>query len=147
MSSESDLPESGPQGSNSNSNADHIQQDIKFRFVDDLSVLEKLNFKNHLISDIDDKFLPTENYQPRANLNQIADWTRQKTISSLKGSILKIILNEIVNQTKMLGTIVSSGLKWSEVAKPHRYAVLKSISENDYSPQTPTLFVSLMMSS
>ena len=97
MSSERDLPGGGPQGStfglleyksNSNDNADHIQQDLRFKFVDDLSVLEKLNlillglscynFKNHVASDIgiDDKFLPSENIQSQLNLNQITDWTR-----------------------------------------------------------------------
>ena len=65
MSSERELPVGGSQGStfglldhksNSNSNADHIQQD----------------------SGIYDKFLPPENIQPQANLNQLANWTRKK---------------------------------------------------------------------
>ena len=51
-STQRDLPGGGPQGStfglleyqsNSNSNADHISDDMKFKFVDDLSVLQKIN--------------------------------------------------------------------------------------------------------
>ena len=61
-----DLPGGGPQGStsglleykyNSNDNADHIPEDMIFKFVDDLSALENLNliiaglssynFRNH----------------------------------------------------------------------------------------------------
>ena len=47
-----DLPGGGPQGcsfglleykSNSNDNADHVPRDKRSKFVDDLSILEKLN--------------------------------------------------------------------------------------------------------
>ena len=66
-----DLPGGGPQGctfglleykSNSNNNADCVPKDMRFKFVDDLSTLEKLNlilaglssynFRNHVASDI-----------------------------------------------------------------------------------------------
>ena len=92
-----DLPGGGPQGStfglleyksNSNDNADHIPEDMRFKFVDDLSALEKLNlilaglssynFRNHVASDIgiDDKFLPPANFNSQNNLDQIVSWTR-----------------------------------------------------------------------
>ena len=79
-----DLPGGDPQGctfglleykSNSNNNADHVPQEMRFKFVDDLSVLEKLNlilvgltsynFKNHVASDIgiDQQYLPSINIQ------------------------------------------------------------------------------------
>ena len=65
------LPGGGPQGctfglleykANSNKNANHVPVDMRFKFVDDLSILEKINlilaglacynFKNHVASDI-----------------------------------------------------------------------------------------------
>ena len=68
-SSTRDLPGGGPQGctlglleykASSNDNADHIPIDMRFKFVDDLSLLEKFNlillglcsynFKNHVAS-------------------------------------------------------------------------------------------------
>ena len=84
VSSTCDLPGAGPQGctfglleykSNSNNNADYVPQNMRYKFVDDLSSLEKLNlillglssykFRNHVASDIvvDQKFLPKENFQ------------------------------------------------------------------------------------
>ena len=84
LSSTRDLPGGGPQGctfglleykSNSNNNADYVPQNMRYKFVDDLSILEKLNlillglssynFRNHIASDIgvDQKFLPKENFQ------------------------------------------------------------------------------------
>ena len=79
-----DLPGGGPQGctfglleykSNSNNNVDHVPPKMRFKFVDDLSILEKLNliltgfcsynFRNHVASDvgIGQKFLPSNNCQ------------------------------------------------------------------------------------
>ena len=96
VSTQRDLPGGGPQGStfglleyksNSNDNAEHIPEDMRFKFVDDLSALEKLNlivlglssynFRNHVASDIgiNDKFLPPQNIKSQENLDQIAEWT------------------------------------------------------------------------
>ena len=87
-----DLPGGGPQGctfglleykSNSNNNADHVPQDMRFKFVDDLSTLEKLNlilaglssynFRNHVASDIgiEQKYLPTGNFESQQYLKNI----------------------------------------------------------------------------
>ena len=78
-----DLPGGVPQGctfglleyiSNSNDIADHVAQDMRYKFMDDLSVLDKLNlivvglssynFRNHAASDIgiDQKYLPSQNF-------------------------------------------------------------------------------------
>ena len=86
-----DLPGGGPQGctlgligykSNSNKNAQHIPQNRKFKFVDDLSFIEKLNlillrltsynFRNHVASDvgIDQNYLPNENIKSQNFLIQ-----------------------------------------------------------------------------
>ena len=91
-----DLPGGGPQScslglleykSNSNDNANNVPSDKRFKFVDDLSILEKLNlilmglssynFKHHVASDIgvDQKFLPSENFKSQEYLNGIVQWT------------------------------------------------------------------------
>ena len=91
-----DVPWGGPQGctlglleykSFSNNSADQVPSDMKFRFVDDLSLLEKLNlilfglcsynFRNHVASDVgtNQKYLPSENYQSQQYINQIEQWT------------------------------------------------------------------------
>ena len=83
-SSTRDLPGGGPQGcslglleykSNSNDNANNVPSDKRFKFVDDLSIFEKLNlilmglssynFKHHVASDIsvDQKCMPSEHFK------------------------------------------------------------------------------------
>ena len=90
------MPGGGPQGctfglleykANSNHNADHLPVHMRFKFVDDLSTLEKLNlilaglssynFKNHVASDIgtNQKFLPNDNILSQQYLNRIETWT------------------------------------------------------------------------
>ena len=89
------LPGGGPQGSlvglieyfvQSNDNADCVDPDKRFKYVDDLSVLElvlltgllsEYNFKQHVASDIgiDELYVAAENLETQQNLNEIADWT------------------------------------------------------------------------
>ena len=153
VSSERDLPGGGPQGctfglleykSNSNDNANHVPQDMRFKFVDDLSTLEKLNlillglssynFRNHVASDIgiEQKYLPSDNFQSQGYLDTIQNWTEANKMKlNVKKSNLMIFnftrdfqfstrlfmdntLLEIVHQTKLLGTIISSDLKWHD---------------------------------
>ena len=96
FSSTRDLPGGGPQGatmglieymSNGDNNTDHIPSYMKFKFVDDLSALEKLNliliglssynFKCHVASDIgiDQHFIPSENIKSLETLDKIQRWT------------------------------------------------------------------------
>ena len=151
MSTTRDLPGGGPQGcslglleykSNSNDNADHVQRDKRFKFVDDLSILEKLNlillglseynFKTHVASDIGigQKYLPSENFQSQGYLNRIEQWTEDNMMKlNAKKSNVMIFnftknfqftsrlyiennLLEVVHETKLLGTLVSSDLTW-----------------------------------
>ena len=146
-----DLPGGGPQGctfglleykSSSNNNADHVPQKMRFKFVDDLSILEKLNlillglssynFRQHVASDIgtNQKFLPSSNIQSQQYLDKIEDWTNaNKSKLNVKKSNVMIFnftkdfqfstrlylentLLEIIDETKLLGTIISSDLKW-----------------------------------
>ena len=150
-SSERNLPGGGPQGStfglleyksNSNNNADHLTPDMRFKFVDDLSTLEKLNlillglssynFKLHVASDIgiDEKFVDPANFESQNNLQVIEKWTvdNKMKLNQKKTEVMifnftndyqfstRLYLNdtllETVRETKLLGTIISSDLKW-----------------------------------
>ena len=91
------LPGGGPQGSlvglieyfvQSNDNADCVEPDKRFKFVDDLSVLElvmltsllsEYNFKYHVASDvgIDELYVAPENLKSQGTLNKIASWTEE----------------------------------------------------------------------
>ena len=99
-SSQHDLPGGGPQGTllggieylvNSNDNADFLEDDEKFKYVDDLSILEfvclagllcEYNFKLHVASDvgIDSYFLPPQNFQMQEYLDKISSWTDKKKV-------------------------------------------------------------------
>ena len=148
-----DLPGGNPQGStfgllgfksSSNDNADHVAVDRRFKFVDDLSMLEILNlltvglvnynFQDHVASDvgIDQKFLLPQNFDGQDSLAKIEEWTRKnKTLLNTKKSNYMIFnfsdnhrfatrmylednILENVGETKLLGTIVSSDLKWTK---------------------------------
>ena len=130
--------------SNLNNNVDHVPPHMRFKFVDDLSVLEKLsliliglssyNFRNHVASDIGthQKYLPNINIQSQNYLDQIQTWTETNkmklNVDKSKVMIFNFtedyqfatrlyiedVLMETINQTKLLGTIVQSDLKWSE---------------------------------
>ena len=88
----------GPQGalwgileylSQSNSNTDFIENRKKFKFIDDLSVLEMINllsigistynYKQLVPSDIPEKgcYIPIENLKSQDYLNKISMWTKQ----------------------------------------------------------------------
>ena len=89
------LPGGGPQGSlvglieyfvQSNDNADSVDPDLRFKYVDDLSVLElvmlaglvsEFNFKQQVASDIgiDELYVAGENLTTQETLNNIAEWT------------------------------------------------------------------------
>ena len=96
QSSTCDLLGGGPQGfnlglleykSNSSDNANHVPIDMRFKFVDDLSLLEKLNLillglseynlKNHVASEIgiNQKYLNSENLESQGYLTTVEKWT------------------------------------------------------------------------
>ena len=90
------LPGGGPQGTlvglieyfvQSNDNTDCVDLDLRFKYVDDLSILElvmlsgwlaEYNFKHHVANDIgiDEYYVSAENLKTQKNLNSIAEWTR-----------------------------------------------------------------------
>ena len=105
LSSERDLPAGGPQGSNfgilgylsqSNDNSDWVPIDDRYKYMDDLTVLEcvyltsigiaSYNLKNHVPSDIPthNQFINSENLKTQQYLDKIESWTEKK----------KMVLNE-----------------------------------------------------
>ena len=140
----------GPQGatlglleysSQSNHNADCVSPEDRFKFVDDLSILEVINlltvgFASHnaklqVPSDMPEhnNIIPAQNLQSQRWLEEIEEWTsNQKMVINTKKT-KAIIFNfsdtkfmtrlalkgesiEVINSTKLLGTIVSNNLKW-----------------------------------
>ena len=115
---------------------------MRFKFVDDLSTLEKLNlisiglsnynFKLHVASDIaiGDQFLPADNFKGQSSLDQLIKWTQvNKSKLNVKKSNYMIFnftrdyqfscrlqiednLLEPIKETKLLGMIITSDLKW-----------------------------------
>ena len=87
----------GPQGTllgqieyivQSNDNVDSVPQEDKFKYIDDLSLLQlvclsgllvEYNFLEHVASDvgIGHQFLPPEAYPTQETLNSVAHWTEQ----------------------------------------------------------------------
>ena len=89
----------GPQGATmgvleylaqSNNNADWVSEEDRFKFFDDLTILEvvnlltigisSFNFKFQVASDIPchGQYIPPENLQTQDNLNKIQEWTKKQ---------------------------------------------------------------------
>ena len=141
----------GPQGatlgileylSQSNNNADLVKVSDRFKFVDDLTVLEIIdlltvgitcyNIKAHVPSDIPvhNQYIPPANLKSQQYLEQISEWTEnQKMMLNAKKS-KNMVFNftdrfqfstrlrmdndvvETVQSMKLLGTIISQDLSW-----------------------------------
>ena len=137
------LPGGGPQGcdlgrleylSQSNDSANFVPNEDKYKFVDDLSLLEIINlisiglssynFKHHVASDIaiNELYLPTENTKSEKYLAALEDSTNKNKMKlifnetdnyqfstrfTLENSVL-----EIVEETCLLGVKISSDLSW-----------------------------------
>ena len=143
----------GPQGATfgiweylaqSNYSAHCVEQDYRFKFVDDLTVLEKINLlmaglssfncRSSVPSDIPshNQYIPAENLQSQVFLNKIQNWTEnQKMVLNQKKTKAMIFnftdnyqfgtrlqLNdeylEVVEKSKLLGVMLTSDLKWDE---------------------------------
>ena len=143
----------GPQGSSigileylsqSNDNSENVPVDKKFKFVDDLSVIEvisllnvglashnpKMNVPNNI--NHDNQFIPAEHLKSQEYVNQISDWTDAKKMelnpkktknilfnfSTLNQFTTNIVMKgeniETVSETKLLGTIITDDLKWEK---------------------------------
>ena len=130
--------------SQTNNNADCVPEEDRFKFVDDLSTIEIINLltiglssiylKPHVPSDIPThgQFVDSSKLKSEQYLNQINEWTeRQKMIISekkTKAMLFNFTNNhqfttrlelkgqniQIVDQMKILGTVVTSDLTWSD---------------------------------
>ena len=133
--------------SQSNNNADCVNEEDRFKFIDDLTVLEivnllmvgisSYNIKNHVPSDVleNNQFIPPTNLKSQDILDEISLWTKnQKMVINQKKSKCMIFnytknykfstrlaiegeIMETVEETKLLGTNVSNDLKWGKIKK------------------------------
>ena len=129
--------------SQTNGNLNFVEEDSIYKFVDDATVLEivnlisigiaSYNFRLKVASNIPEhnQFVPAENLKSQNYLNRIQEWSenQQMELNSEKTKImifnfsrhLQFTTNmklldkdiEVVNQTKLLGTIITSDLKWN----------------------------------
>ena len=146
-----DLPGGGPQGcslglieydSQTNDNTDFLMEDDKYKFVDDLSVLEVINlitiglssynFYQHVASDIgiNQSYIPSKNLKSQCYADNICQWTVQNKMKLNEKKCKMMIFNrtrnyqfstrihvnntilDTISDTQLLGTIVSSDLTW-----------------------------------
>ena len=141
----------GPQGgtlgieeylSQSNDNTNFLKEDEKFKYIDDLSMLELVNlisigianynFKAHVASDIgiDNKYLPPENIMSQQYIHNIEQWTHNKQMKLNVEKSKYMLINftkkyqvnkrlnmeqellQQVNQTRLLGLILRDDLSF-----------------------------------
>ena len=140
----------GPQGTllggleylaQSNDNADIVPEEDRFKYIDDLSVLQLIclsgllidyNFLEHVASDIgiDDRYLPASSYSTQEHLNFISNWTtenlmklneaksnyivfsRSKESFATRLSINNVTLDRL-SVTKLLGVWITEDMSWS----------------------------------
>ena len=144
---------SGPQGSSiglleylaqSNDNANIVGQEDRFKFLDDLSILEAVNLlsvgissyniKQHVASDIPvgNGFIESSNLNTQSYIDSICQWTTEKRMKlNFKKSNIMIFnpsrkynfttrikmddnILPVINKTKLLGTIITDDLKWND---------------------------------
>lgn len=143
----------GPQGSSfgileylsqSNDNSENVPVDERFKFIDDLTVLEiisllnvglashnpKVNVPNDI--NINNQMIPPEHLKTQKYVNDIDEWTKKNKMMLNPKKTKNIIFNfskqyqfttdiilqdekiETVKETKLLGTIITEDLKWSQ---------------------------------
>ena len=141
----------GPQGatlglleylSQSNNNSDCVGVRDRYKFIDDLSVLEivnlltvgitSFNLKLEVPTDIptQNQFIPAENLKSQNWLDKINEWTENQLMIINEKKTKTIIFNftenfqfttrlklkgepiEVIEKTRLLGTIITKDLKW-----------------------------------
>ena len=130
--------------SQSNNNADFVSESERFKFIDDLTILEIVNLlsiglstynvKNQVPSDIinSNLFIPPDNLNSQYYLDQISEWTKNQKMKINENKSKIMVFNftknyqfstrlelegkilETVSETKLLGTIVTNDLKWGK---------------------------------
>ena len=143
----------GPQGatfgileylSQSNNNADSVDVNDRYKFIDDLTILEivnlitiglaSFNLKHTIPSDIPthNTVISSENLKSQDNLNNILKWTKENKMMINQEKCKTMIFNftrkyqfttrlniedkqlEVIKSTKLLGTIIQDDLKWEK---------------------------------
>ena len=156
ISHEQHLNGGGPQGSifgileylaQSNNNSDCVECSERFKFVDDLTILEKINLlligmashnsHEQVPNDIpsDNQIISAEHLKTQEHINSIQSWTENQKMILNESKTKAMIFNftkkykfttrlklktkniEIVRQTKLLGTIITDDLKWHDNTK------------------------------
>ena len=154
LSSEKQMVAGGPQGSTagilqflstSNNCADIISEDLKYRYIDDLSALELVNLltigiQSHNIRQQVPNNVPTHNQiisndklETQKHVNEIANWSKNNLMKLNAKKCKNMIFNfsrnhqfstsielndeklETVNEMKVLGTWITDKLKWVQV--------------------------------
>jgi hypothetical protein len=130
--------------SQSNDNADCVDVEDRFKFVDDLSFLEIIymlnvgissyNIRAHVPSDIPthNQVICNTNLKSQTQLNMINEWTNEKkmmlNVKKTKTMIFnfskkyqfttKLKVNnknlDVVNETTLLGTLINNKLTWDK---------------------------------
>ena len=145
------LPGGGPQGcttglleykSQTNNNCDFVPPSLRYKWVDDLSILEIINlitagissynFKQHVASDVgvDQSYLPSININTQGYMDKIERWTNENQMKVNGKKTKLMIINftrnyqistriylegqllEIVKETLLLGCVITSDLKF-----------------------------------
>ena len=145
------LPGGGPQGgtlgieeylSQSNDNVDFLELDEKFKFIDDLSILEIINLVSiglasynchqHVPSDIaiENLYLDSKNIKSQEYLDSIENWTENKQMKLNTDKTNYMVFNfstkyqfntrlklegskvDQVHETKLLGLLLRDDLSW-----------------------------------
>ena len=130
--------------SQSNNNSDCVPVHERFKYFDDLTVLEFVNLLSIGISSQNVKlrvpsnlpshnqFIPNDHLKTQEYLNKISDWTddnlmklnvkktkclvvnNSRKYQFTTGLVMKDQVLEIVNEAKLLGTYITSDLKWDK---------------------------------
>ena len=153
MSSERELIGGGPQGSTfglweylsqSNDNANCLDEKDRFKFVDDLTFIEIIyllnvglstyNVRQHVPSDVPshNQIIPAEHLKTQKHLGAINKWTKKQKMKLNIKKTKSIIFNftkkyqfstklsvddqklDIVKEAKLLGTHITDDLKWNK---------------------------------
>ena len=141
--------------SQTNHNSDCVPADDRFKWVDDLTVLEKINllsigissynFKHHVASDIpiNGHYIQNEHLKTQAYLEKINQWTVSQKMEINQTKTKAMFINftdkcqcssrltlkeetiELVNSMKILGVTVSNDLSWHE----NRAILIKKVNQ------------------
>ena len=151
LSTSRNLPGGGPRGgllgiieykSQSNNNTDNINKNLKYKYIDDLSILEVINLilagissydvKQQVPSDIKvgNKFIHSSDLKSQSYINEITNWTKehQMKLNCQKSNYMifnfsneyqfntRLYMNQNllsqVKETCLLGVIITDDLKW-----------------------------------